>query len=145
MRQNILEYECVCADGETPNVAEYEETLPFYVCQRWKPSCLDQAQNDVEAEQECLDVDCGSINPNKQVEIESDDESTATETETEIVTSTDAADADSDEDSDDDSEVDAEDEDEEDNAASPISSFKAIRWLYLALAVVGFGACGNEL
>lgn len=147
MRQNTLEFECVCANGETPNVSEYEETLPFYICQRWIPECLNQAQQDVEAEQECVNVDCGTKNPNKQVDDGSDDESTATETETDVVTSTDVAQADSDEDSDEDSDADSdvEDEDEEDNAASPMFSFKTIRWLYLPLAVVGFGAFGNEL
>ena len=135
LRQNSLEFECVCSDGETPDLSEYEETLPFYVCLEWRARCVEQSLEDAEAQQECIDVDCGSKSPNEQSESETDADSTATETatetetETETETSTETVVADA----------------EETNAAPMALGSNVASWSYLALAMVGFGAFGNEL
>ena len=148
MRQTTLEYECICSDGEPANVSEYQETLPFYVCERWKGDCVEQNPEDAAAQQACLDVECGSLNPNKQTEDDDDDddddddEVTATETEIETETETEVVVVDED---DDDEEDDDEEDDEESNAVSVLLGSTAASWSYFALALAGLGAINNEL
>ena len=35
-----LTYDCECADGLRPNVTQYTQTLPFFICQEWGNQCV---------------------------------------------------------------------------------------------------------
>lgn len=59
---NNLSYECTCKTGSDPNLAEYKETLPFFVCQTWRDQCVARNPNDLESQTACLEVECGNKN-----------------------------------------------------------------------------------
>ncbi|KXS98511.1 hypothetical protein AC578_5524 [Pseudocercospora eumusae] len=61
---NQLTYTCTCSNGNTPNISDYQSTLPFYVCEQWKANCVDSNPNDLDAITGCQSVTCG----NKTVE-----------------------------------------------------------------------------
>ena len=60
--QNTLEYECTCTDGSTPNITDYRDTLPFYVCQQWITDCTAAHPNDLSGQAACQSVTCGTQN-----------------------------------------------------------------------------------
>ncbi|KAH4221543.1 hypothetical protein HBI56_127390 [Parastagonospora nodorum] len=37
---DTLQYSCVCENNVAPNVTEYSQTLPFYICQQWGNNCV---------------------------------------------------------------------------------------------------------
>lgn len=38
--QNTLEAACVCADGSKPDLVDYMNTLPFFICQEYIAQCV---------------------------------------------------------------------------------------------------------
>lgn len=38
--QETLSYSCVCGDGLSPNVTQYTQTLPYFICQEWGNQCV---------------------------------------------------------------------------------------------------------
>ncbi|KAF3078918.1 hypothetical protein TWF569_003453 [Orbilia oligospora] len=38
--QNTLEVSCVCADGSKPELVNYRNTLPFFICQEYIAQCV---------------------------------------------------------------------------------------------------------
>ncbi|KAF4555259.1 Hypothetical protein D9617_2g052120 [Elsinoe fawcettii] len=58
---NLLTYNCVCSSGATPNISDYQTTLPFFVCQTSIAQCV-AATNDAAAQGRCRDVTCGQRN-----------------------------------------------------------------------------------
>lgn len=38
--QETLQYSCVCGDGQTPDLAQYSLTIPFYECQTYGNQCV---------------------------------------------------------------------------------------------------------
>ncbi|QIW98015.1 hypothetical protein AMS68_003533 [Peltaster fructicola] len=59
---NNLSYLCVCSDGSKPNVSDYMETLPFYICEQWIGNCVKNHPNDVTGQAACQSVVCGMKN-----------------------------------------------------------------------------------
>jgi activator of HSP90 ATPase len=59
-----LIFHCVCLNGTTPNVALYENTIPFYVCTANYGQCIKNNPNDLDAQQQCKNnaANCGSLN-----------------------------------------------------------------------------------
>ncbi|TKX25344.1 hypothetical protein C1H76_2577 [Elsinoe australis] len=58
---NQLTYNCVCTSGASPNVSDYQQTLPFFVCQTSIAQCI-TANTDAAAQSQCRAVTCGSRN-----------------------------------------------------------------------------------
>ncbi|KAF7194947.1 hypothetical protein HII31_03621 [Pseudocercospora fuligena] len=73
-----LTYVCTCSNGNTPNISDYQSTLPFYVCEQWKANCVDSNPNDLDAITGCQSVTCG----NKTVEAATSSSSSASESST---------------------------------------------------------------
>ncbi|KAI5283226.1 hypothetical protein KEM54_002304 [Ascosphaera aggregata] len=48
-----LTFSCICGDGSTPNVAEYKNTLPFFVCEENFGQCINAHPNDLAGQKEC--------------------------------------------------------------------------------------------
>jgi len=74
-----LTYGCLCGDNSKPNVTEYSQTLPYFVCRQWGIQCVDDcADQDTACQSACLaDHPCGASNP-KRVTSTSSSASTAT-------------------------------------------------------------------
>lgn len=64
---NGLTYSCVCGNGVSPNVSEYSQTLPFFLCQTWGNQCVSNCGNDNTCQSACRDDHpCGALNPTRQ-------------------------------------------------------------------------------
>lgn len=63
-----LTYSCVCENGFSPNVSEYSQTLPFFICQQWGTQCVANCGNGNTACQSSCTADhpCGAQNPTRQ-------------------------------------------------------------------------------
>ncbi|KJX94569.1 hypothetical protein TI39_contig4175g00002 [Zymoseptoria brevis] len=59
---NTLEWTCTCTNGNTPNITDYTEMVPFYICQQWIANCVASNPNDATAQFGCRSVVCGSQN-----------------------------------------------------------------------------------
>lgn len=59
---NMLTYNCVCTDASSPNISDFQQTLPFFICQTWRDQCVAQNPNDLEAQTDCLSLECGQRN-----------------------------------------------------------------------------------
>ncbi|KFY26708.1 hypothetical protein V493_03922 [Pseudogymnoascus sp. VKM F-4281 (FW-2241)] len=60
-----LTYACLCADGTTPNLADYKNTLPQYVCQEDFAGCINAHPNDAVGQGKCkteIEETCGTKN-----------------------------------------------------------------------------------
>ncbi|KAI6821875.1 hypothetical protein KC327_g4760 [Hortaea werneckii] len=62
-----LTYACICANGLSPNISEYSQTLPYYICQEWTNQCV---ANCAAADNACAsscrdDHPCGALNPTR--------------------------------------------------------------------------------
>lgn len=44
--QDQLTYTCVCDNGVSPNITQYSQTLPFFVCQEWGNQCVANCNGD---------------------------------------------------------------------------------------------------
>lgn len=63
MLQATLHFQCVCANGHTPDVAAYIETVPFYVCEATYGQCIDAHPNDAQGQRACKQAaNCGTKN-----------------------------------------------------------------------------------
>lgn len=61
-----LSYNCVCADGLRPNVTQYTQTLPFFICQEWGNQCVTACGTDNACSAACRqDHPCGAQDPIK--------------------------------------------------------------------------------
>ncbi|KAF2222041.1 hypothetical protein BDZ85DRAFT_264794 [Elsinoe ampelina] len=58
---NTLQYNCLCVSGATPNISDYSQTLPFFICQTSIAQCV-AATTDASVQARCRDVTCGSRN-----------------------------------------------------------------------------------
>jgi hypothetical protein len=59
-----LTYNCVCDNGVVPNITEYSQTLPFFICQQWGNTCSDNCNNDPSCQSACReDHPCGAQDP----------------------------------------------------------------------------------
>ena len=62
INQDTLTYKCVCENGFHPNISNYLNTLPYFICLQWKTNCVDSNPTDLQALQGCNSVTCGSKN-----------------------------------------------------------------------------------
>lgn len=59
-----LTYQCVCENGVVPNVTQYSQTLPFFICQAWGNNCVDDCNGDSTCQSKCRDDHpCGAQSP----------------------------------------------------------------------------------
>jgi hypothetical protein len=61
-----LQYECVCSNNVSPNVTEYSQTIPFYICQEWGNQCVKACGQDNTCSDNCrANHPCGAQNPKR--------------------------------------------------------------------------------
>jgi hypothetical protein len=61
---DTLSYSCVCSNGFSPNVTEYTQTMPFFVCQEWGNQCVKGCNGDNTCAASCQqDHPCGAQSP----------------------------------------------------------------------------------
>ncbi|KAF2626844.1 hypothetical protein BU25DRAFT_411375 [Macroventuria anomochaeta] len=59
-----LTYSCVCENGVSPNITQYSQTLPFYICQAWGNQCVANCNGDNTCANSCrADHPCGAQTP----------------------------------------------------------------------------------
>ncbi|KAF1818086.1 uncharacterized protein K489DRAFT_420370 [Dissoconium aciculare CBS 342.82] len=63
-----LTYSCVCSNGVSPNISEYSQTIPFYICQEWGNQCVSNCGSGNSAcQSDCRqNHPCGAQNPTRQ-------------------------------------------------------------------------------
>ncbi|KAJ5247051.1 hypothetical protein N7468_002034 [Penicillium chermesinum] len=60
---STLQYSCVCSDGSVPDVSQYQQTVPFYVCEANYGQCIDAHPNDAQGQEACKEAKhCGTKN-----------------------------------------------------------------------------------
>ncbi|KAF3046664.1 hypothetical protein E8E12_011489 [Didymella heteroderae] len=61
-----LTYSCVCENGVAPNITEYSQTLPFFICQEWGNQCVTGCNGENTCANACrADHPCGAQSPYK--------------------------------------------------------------------------------
>ncbi|KXS96890.1 hypothetical protein AC578_6238 [Pseudocercospora eumusae] len=62
-----LTYSCVCDNGLSPNISEYSQTIPYYICTEWGTQCVSNCGTDNTCASACReDHPCGALNPKRQ-------------------------------------------------------------------------------
>ncbi|KAK3115823.1 hypothetical protein LTR53_004442 [Teratosphaeriaceae sp. CCFEE 6253] len=59
---NTLNYTCTCTGGASPNISDYDQTLPSFVCGQWIANCVNAHNDDLAGTTACRSVICGSKN-----------------------------------------------------------------------------------
>ncbi|CAG8903988.1 unnamed protein product [Penicillium egyptiacum] len=61
---NTLKFDCVCSDGSIPDVAPYQQTVPFFVCHATFGQCIKSHPDDIEGQRACKKAvaNCGTKN-----------------------------------------------------------------------------------
>ncbi|KAJ5902356.1 hypothetical protein N7495_002884 [Penicillium taxi] len=81
---STLNFDCVCSDGTAPDMSQYMQSIPFYVCEASFGQCIDSHPNDAMGQEACKKASsCGTKNASAT---ETTSSSTATAT---LSTSTD--------------------------------------------------------
>jgi len=61
---DALTYSCVCENGIVPNITQYSQTLPFFICQAWGNNCVANCNGDNTCGSKCrADHPCGAQTP----------------------------------------------------------------------------------
>ncbi|GAM85210.1 hypothetical protein ANO11243_032140 [Dothideomycetidae sp. 11243] len=63
---STLDYTCTCRSGNTPNISEYTQTIPFYVCQTYIAQCIAANTNSAQAQDKCKATQCGNLTANSE-------------------------------------------------------------------------------
>ncbi|KAK2768753.1 hypothetical protein FQN54_000609 [Arachnomyces sp. PD_36] len=59
-------FTCECGDGTTPDMTEYKDTLPYYICEATFAQCIEANASDADAQETCKENrDCGSKDASK--------------------------------------------------------------------------------
>lgn len=59
-----LTYSCVCGNGLSPNISQYSQTLPYFICTEWGNQCVTACGSDSSCASACRDDHpCGAQNP----------------------------------------------------------------------------------
>jgi len=62
-----LTYSCVCSNGLSPNVSEYSQTIPYYICTEWGNQCVSNCGGNSACQSDCRQKHpCGAQNPTRQ-------------------------------------------------------------------------------
>jgi len=62
--QTTLTYSCLCANGSTPDLALYKNTLPDYICQANFAACIKAHPDDAVGQGKCktdIQANCGTL------------------------------------------------------------------------------------
>jgi hypothetical protein len=59
---NTLSYSCSCQGGNTPNISDYQQTLPSLECESWVGQCTKAHPNDLNGQTFCQSFVCGKKN-----------------------------------------------------------------------------------
>ncbi|KAL4880021.1 hypothetical protein BJY04DRAFT_192225 [Aspergillus karnatakaensis] len=88
---STLEFTCTCSNGTEANVAPYQVTIPFYVCQENYGQCIGRS-NTQDGDEECKAglAECGTLNASAP-----DTATSTTSTSTTLPTETSSSDNDS--------------------------------------------------
>jgi hypothetical protein len=62
---DALTYSCVCENGVSPNITQYSQTLPFFICQEWGNQCVNACSSNTCADKCRADHPCGAQSPYK--------------------------------------------------------------------------------
>ncbi|KAH0252036.1 hypothetical protein KCU84_g24257, partial [Aureobasidium melanogenum] len=57
---NSLQYSCICNSGLTPDMSQYDSTVPTYECQTYKGQCLSTNAGNITAQDLCQKITCAS-------------------------------------------------------------------------------------
>ncbi|KAL7629190.1 hypothetical protein AAE478_000710 [Parahypoxylon ruwenzoriense] len=60
-----LDFTCVCQGGNEPDMNTYQNTMPWFVCQRLQSNCITQTENDAAGQRNCTATfgdKCGTEN-----------------------------------------------------------------------------------
>jgi len=61
-----LYYVCVCSDGSRPNLTQYSETIPYYLCTLDQADCIKGCADDNSCSDQCRKTYvCGATSPRK--------------------------------------------------------------------------------
>lgn len=61
-----LAYTCECGDGISPNLTQFSQTMPFFICQEWGNQCVTACNGDNACSSACReDHPCGAQDPVK--------------------------------------------------------------------------------
>ncbi|KAI1143334.1 hypothetical protein F5Y05DRAFT_149727 [Hypoxylon sp. FL0543] len=50
---DTLDFQCTCQGGNSPNMNLYENTVPWFVCERLQQNCIVQFQNNAAGQKNC--------------------------------------------------------------------------------------------
>lgn len=66
-QQQTLVYSCVCSNGISPNVSEYSQTMPYYICTENNNRCVNNcASGNNQCASDCRTKNlCGAQNPTR--------------------------------------------------------------------------------
>ena len=56
--QDTLVYSCVCENNVSPNITQFSQTLPYYICTEWGTQCVNNCNNDNTCQDACRYVSC---------------------------------------------------------------------------------------
>lgn len=65
--QNSLNYTCTCPGSIQPNISNYDQTIPSFVCGQWRINCVANHPNDLVGITACQSVVCGMKNASSGV------------------------------------------------------------------------------
>lgn len=59
-----LVYQCICDDGSRPNLTEYSEIIPYYLCTQKQGSCIAACNSNANCSENCKKTNiCGATAP----------------------------------------------------------------------------------
>ena len=50
---DALTYSCVCENNVAPNITQYSQTLPYYICTQWGTNCVKNCNGDNTCADKC--------------------------------------------------------------------------------------------
>nr|POF26003.1 hypothetical protein CFP56_22151 [Quercus suber] len=63
---STLTYACVCSNGLSPNITEYSQTLPYFICTEWGSQCVSNCNGNTDCQSACReDHPCGALSPTR--------------------------------------------------------------------------------
>nr|POF13050.1 hypothetical protein CFP56_10198 [Quercus suber] len=63
---STLTYACVCSNGLSPNISEYSQTLPYFICTEWGNQCVSNCNGNTDCQSACReDHPCGALSPTR--------------------------------------------------------------------------------
>ncbi|KAK5134366.1 hypothetical protein LTR08_006546 [Meristemomyces frigidus] len=61
---DALTYSCVCSDGNSPNLTEFSQTIPYFICTAWGTQCVANCGSNNTCSSNCRsEHPCGAQSP----------------------------------------------------------------------------------